>query len=76
MKKTTVALVIAALMAVAANPAFACGRSGGYRAAQSVKNPAAAKTTTPKNDPAPTTTTSTPGFMPGSAHLSGVASQA
>ena len=40
MKKTTVALVIAALMAVAANPAFACGHSGGYRAAQAVKNPA------------------------------------
>jgi hypothetical protein len=40
MKKTTVALVIAALMAGAANPAFACGCSGGYRAAQAVKNPA------------------------------------
>ncbi len=45
MKKTTVALVIAAVMAVAANPALAhCGGSHGksYRAAQA-KKPAATK---------------------------------
>ena len=49
MKKTALALSLAALMAVAANPAFACGSYHGksYRAAQAAKKPAMAKKAEP-----------------------------
>ena len=79
MKKTIVALATAALMAAAASPAMAhCGGSHGksYRAAQPAKKPDAAKTADPKTDAAPTTSTTSPTFTPGSAQIEGAPSQA
>ena len=79
MKKTTIALVAAALMAVAASPAMAhCGgaHAKAYRAAQPAKKPDVAKTVEPKTDQAPTTGTSSPTFTPGSAQIEGTQGQA
>lgn len=87
MKKTTVALVIATVMAAAASPALAhCGGSHGksYRAAPVAKKPAPVKATTPGAAKATTTpskdlgpaTTSEPSFMPGQAQVNGFGSQA
>jgi hypothetical protein len=62
MKKTTVALIVAAFLAATADPALAgCGGAHGkaYRAAQSAKKPTVAKRTESKN-PAPVATTSAP----------------
>lgn len=60
MQKTALALTLAAVLAVAANPAFAhCGGSHGksYRAAKVAKPPAVAKAAKPANDaPAAATT--------------------
>ena len=55
--KTAFALALAALLTVAANPAFAgCGGSHGksYRAAQAPKKPAVAKSAQPREEPAAT----------------------
>lgn len=79
MKKTTVALVLAAVVAVAANPALAhCGGSHGksHRAAAAAKKPATATTTKPNNDLGPAAATSEPAFMPGLAQVDGDGSQA
>jgi len=62
MKKTAVALVLAAFLAATTTPAFAgCGGSHGksHRAAQSVKKPTVARAAGPKN-PAPVATTAAP----------------
>lgn len=79
MKKTTVALLLAAVMAVAANPALAhCGGSHGksHRAAAAAKKPATATTTKPSGEVGPAAGTSEPPFMPGQAQLEGPGSQA
>jgi hypothetical protein len=49
MKKTALALSLAALVAAAANPALACGSTYGksYRAAQAATKPAVAKKAEP-----------------------------
>lgn len=60
MQKTTLALALAAVLAVAANPAFAhCGGSHGkaHRSAKAAQKPAVAKAAKPGNDaPAAATT--------------------
>jgi hypothetical protein len=59
MRKYTVALALAALAVAAANPAFACGASGGkaYRAVQTVKKTTVAQRAGPGNASADLATT-------------------